>query len=50
MEIEEASKALMAFTVGPLGFYECKQIPFGLKDALIMFQYIMETCLGSLQF
>ena len=29
VELEEASKTLMAITVGPLRFYECMQIPFG---------------------
>ena len=50
VELEEASKALTAFTVGPLGFYRCEQIPFGLTNALTLFQCLMETCLGNLQF
>ena len=43
----EASKPLTAFTVGPLGFYECVQMPFGLTNALATFQHLMETCLGG---
>ena len=34
VEMEEDSKAFTAFTVGPLGFYECEQMPFGLTNAL----------------
>ena len=28
VELTEASRPLTAFTVGPLGFYECVQMPF----------------------
>ena len=45
IEMTEASKPLTAFTVGPLGFYECVQMPFGLTNAPATFQHIMETCL-----
>ena len=44
--MDEESKPLTAFTVGPLGFYECKRIPFGLTNAPAM--RLMETCLGDL--
>ena len=44
----EDSKPLTAFTVGPLGFYECVQMPFGLTNAPAMFQCLMETCLGEM--
>ena len=50
VELEEASKILMAFTVGPLRFYMHKQMLFGLMNTLAMFQHLMETCLGNLQF
>ena len=33
VELEEESKPLTAFTVGPLGFYECERMPFGLTNA-----------------
>ena len=49
MEMEEASRPLMAFTLGPLGFYKCDHFPFGLVNALAMFQRLMETYLGDLQ-
>ena len=44
----DASKPLTAFTVGPLGFYECVWMPFGLTNALATFQHLMETCLGEM--
>ena len=37
VEMDEESKPLTAFTVGPLGFYECKRMPFGLTNAPAMF-------------
>ena len=48
VEMTEASKPLTAFTVGPLGFYECVQMPFGLTNAPATFQHLMETCLGEI--
>ena len=45
--MEEDSKALSAFTVGPLGFYECEQMPFGLTNAPATFQWLMQSCLGN---
>ena len=34
VEMEEESKALTTFTIGPLGFFECERMPFGLKMLL----------------
>ena len=48
VEMTEVSKPLTAFTVGPLGFYECVQMPFGLTNAPATFQCLMETCLGEI--
>ena len=47
VEMEEGSKALTAFTVGPLGFYECKRMPFRLTNAPATFQWLMQNCLGN---
>ena len=47
--MDEASKALMAFTVGLLGFYKCHGMPFSLVNVPAMFQRLMEACLGDLQ-
>ena len=46
--MDEESKPLTAFTVGPLGFYECKRMSFRLTNAPATFQGLMETCLGDL--
>ena len=48
VELDEESNPLTAFTAGPLGFYECEQMPFGATNALATFQRMMETCLGDL--
>ena len=48
VEMDEASKPLTAFTIGPLGFYECERMPFGLTNAPTTFQRLMESCLGDL--
>ena len=48
VKMDGESKPLTAFTVGPLGFYECKRMPFRLTNAHATFQRLMETCLGDL--
>ena len=40
VEMEENSKALTAFTLGPLGFYECEQMPFGLNQLSCYFPMV----------
>ena len=48
VELDSESIPLTAFTVGPLGFYECVQMPFGLTNVPATFQRLMETCLDDL--
>ena len=48
VEMDEESKPLTAFTVAPLGFYECKRMPFGFTNTPATFQHLMESCLGEL--
>ena len=48
MELEEEAKPLTAFTMDPLGFWECEHVPFGLTNAPATFQRLMESCLGEM--
>ena len=48
VELDEESIPFTAFTVGPLGFYECIRMPFRLTNATATFQRLMESCLGDL--
>ena len=46
--MEEASKQYATFTVGNLGICECDCMLFGLCNVLVMFQWLMQNCLGKL--
>ena len=46
VEMDEMSKQYTAFTVGSLGFFECKRMPFGLCNSPTTFQWLMQNCLG----
>ena len=43
--MDEEGKPLTAFTIGPLGFYECERMPFGLTNTHTTFPRLMETSL-----
>ena len=47
-ELEEEAKPLTAFTMGPLGFWECECMPFGLTNVPATVQRLVESCLGEL--
>ena len=48
VELEEEAKPLTAFTMDPLGFWECEHMAFGLTNTPATFQSLMESCLGKL--
>jgi transposase InsO family protein len=48
MEVEEEHKNRTAFTVGPLGFWQFKIMPFGLTNSPSSFQRLMQAVLGEL--
>ena len=48
VELDEDSIPYTAFTVGPLGFYECLCMLFRLTNVPATFQCLMENCLGDL--
>ena len=50
IKMGETSKQYTAFTMGNLGFFECNRISFGLCNALATFQWLMQNCMGELNF
>ena len=44
----EESKQFTAFTLGSMGLFECDRMPFGLCNAPVTFQMLMQNCLGKL--
>ena len=48
--MDEVLKQYTTFTMGNLGFYECDRMPFGLCNALATFQWLMQNCMGELNF
>ena len=46
--MDEESKQYTAFTLGSMGLYECKSMPFGLCNTQPNFQRLMLNCLGEL--
>ena len=50
IRMDEALKQYTTFTVGNLGFFECDRMPFGLCNAPATFQWLMQNCMGELNF
>ena len=48
IKLAPGSQQYTAFTVGNLGFYEFTHMPFGLCNAPVMFQHLMQNTLGKL--
>ena len=48
IKMAPGSQQYMAFTVGNLGFYEFTHMPFGLCNAPVTFQRLMQNTLGEL--
>ena len=50
IKMDKALKQYTAFTMGNLGFFECDRMPFGLRNAPATFQWLMQNCMGELNF
>ena len=50
IKMDEASKQYNAITVGDLGFFKCDRMPFGLCNVPATFQWLMQNCMGELNF
>ena len=50
IRMDEALKQYTTFTVGNLGFFECNRMPLGLCNAPATFQWLMQNCMGELNF
>ena len=48
VQMDEESRQYTAFTVGSMGVYEFLRMPYGLCNAPVMFQHLMQNCLGEL--
>lgn len=48
VDVEENDKQYTAFTVGPLGLFECNRLPFGLSNSPATFQRLMQKVLGDM--
>ena len=48
VEVAEEDKCKTAFSVHPLGFWECNRMLFGLTNAPATFQRLMESVMGDL--
>ena len=48
--MDEASRQYTTFTMGNLGFFECNRMPFRLCNMLATFQWLMQNCMGELNF
>ena len=50
IKMDEALKQYTTFTVGNLVFFKCNRMPFRLCNAPATFQWLMQNCMGELNF
>ena len=50
VQMDEESRQYTAFTVGSMGVYEFLRMPYGLCNAPVTLQRLMQNCLGELNF
>ena len=50
IRMDEASRQYTTFTVGNLGFFKCDRMPFRLCNVPATFQWLMQNCMGELNF
>ena len=48
VKMSEESCQYTAFTIGSMGMYEFLKMPYGLCNAPVMFQHLMQNCLVEL--
>ena len=48
IKMDKVLKQYTAFTICNLGFFECDRMPFGLCNAPVTFQQLMQNCMGEL--
>ena len=50
IRMDKVSKQYTTFTVGNLGIFKYDRMPFGLCNAPVTFQWLMQNCMGELKF
>ena len=50
IRMNKTSRQYTTFTVGNLGFFKCDRMPFRLCNAPATFRWLMQNCMGELNF
>ena len=48
VKVSEDSRQYVAFIIGSMGLYKFLRMPYGLCNTPVMFQHLMQNCLGEL--